>query len=685
MAVATEQGTLDELCVNTIRTLSMDAVQKANSGHPGTPMALAPLAYVLYTRVMHHSPTQPDWPDRDRFVLSCGHASMLLYSILHLTGYGISLDDIRNFRQLGSPCAGHPEYGHAPGIEATTGPLGQGIATTVGMALAERMLAERFNRDGHHVVDHFTYTIASDGDLQEGVASEACSLAGHLRLGRLIAFYDDNHISIEGDTSLSFSEDVGARFEAYGWHVQHLGEDLGLERIEAALDAARAEDGRPSLIVVRTHIAPGSPNKQDTHGAHGAPLGEEEIRLTKQAYGWPSEEPFFIPEEALEHLRASVESGRRREAEWGERFDAYRSEHPDLAAELERILARRLPDDWDAEVPRKGPDAGMIATRKASNEVIQWAAAQVPELVGGSADLAPSTLTLINDGGDVEAGAYGGRNLHFGIREHAMGAVVNGLVLHNLRAFGATFLIFSDYMKAAIRLAALMRIPSIVVFTHDSIGLGEDGPTHQPIEQLAALRATPNLYVVRPAGFNETALGWRFALAQTETPVVFALSRQGLPVWDPAGVPADAIERGGYVLRDSAEGRPPDVILMASGSEVHIAHDALDLLAAEGLAVRLVSLPCVDRFAEQDSAYRDDVLPPDCRARVAVEAASPMGWHRWVGDAGDVVAMEGFGASAPAKLLYKHFGITAEAVAERARGVLDRLGAHGGEPTRERS
>ena len=685
MSAATDQGTLDELCVNTIRTLSMDAVQKANSGHPGTPMALAPLAYVLYTRVMRHSPSQPEWPDRDRFVLSCGHASMLLYSILHLTGYGISLEDLRNFRQLGSPCAGHPEYGHAPGIEATTGPLGQGIATTVGLALAERMLATRFNRDGHEIVDHFTYTIASDGDLQEGVASEACSLAGHLGLGRLIAFYDDNHISIEGDTALSFSEDVGARFEAYGWHVQHLGEDLGLDRVEAALEAARGDQERPSLIVARTHIAPGAPNKQDTHEAHGAPLGEEEIRLTKQAYGWPSEEPFHVPEAALEHFRAAVERGRELEAQWRERFEAYRGAHPDAAAELERMLARRLPEGWDAEVPRKGPDAGMIATRKASNEVIQWAAAQVPELVGGSADLAPSTLTLIKDGGDVERGAYGGRNLHFGIREHGMGAVVNGLVLHGLRAFGATFLIFSDYMKASIRLAALMRIPSIVAFTHDSIGLGEDGPTHQPIEQLASLRATPNLYVVRPAGFNETALAWRFALAQTETPVVFALSRQGLPVWDPAGVPGDAIERGGYVLRDTAEGQLPDVILMASGSEVHICNEALELLAADGLGVRLVSLPCVDRFAVQDRDYRDGILPPQCRARVAVEAASPLGWHRWVGDEGDVVAMEGFGASAPAKQLYEHFGITAAAVAERARGVVNRLGAPSARPTWEGS
>jgi transketolase len=669
-----DRTSLDELCVNTIRTLSMDAVQKANSGHPGTPMALAPLAYVLYTRVMHHAPTRPDWPDRDRFVLSCGHASMLLYSTLHLTGYGISLQEIESFRQLGSPCAGHPEYRHAPGIETTTGPLGQGISTAVGMALGERMLAARFNRPGAEIVDHRTYVIVSDGDLEEGVASEACSLAGHLGLGRLIVFYDDNHISIEGDTALSFSEDVGGRFEAYGWDVQNLHEDLELGRLEAALaDAADVED-RPSLIIVRSHIAQGAPHKQDTAGAHGSPLGEEEVRLTKHAYGWPTEEPFYIPEEALEEFRRCVPRGEELEAEWRERFDAYRSEHPDLAAEFERIVARRLPDGWDVEVPRRGPESGMIATRKASQEVIQWAAARVPELVGGSADLAPSTLTLIDGGGDVERGAYGNRNLHFGIREHAMGAVVNGLTLQGLRAFGAGFLIFSDYMKAAIRLAAIMRIPSIFVFTHDSIGLGEDGPTHQPVEQLVGLRAIPNLDVVRPAGFNETALAWQFALEQSETPTLLALSRQGLPVWDPAAVPADAVERGAYVLSDPAGG-DPELILMGTGSEVHVAHDALKLLEADGVRVRLVSMPCLDRFAAQDQAYRDSVLPPAVRARVAVEAASPLGWHRWVGEDGDIVAMEGFGASAPAKLLYQHFGFTGERVAERARAVLARMRA----------
>jgi transketolase len=674
LSVPTDRSTLDDLCVNTIRTLSMDAVQKANSGHPGTPMALAPLAYLLYTRVMEHAPEDPAWPDRDRFVLSCGHASMLLYSVLHLTGYEISLEDLKRFRQLGSPAAGHPEYRHAPGIETTTGPLGQGIATAVGLALGEAMLAERFNRPGHRIVDHRTYAIVSDGDLEEGIASEACSLAGHLGLGKLIAFYDDNHISIEGDTKLAFTEDVPARFAAYGWHVQNLGEDIGLDRLAAAVDAAQAESGRPSLIVVRTHIAPGAPNKQDTAAAHGSPLGEEEIRLTKEAYGWPSQEPFFIPEAAWEEYRKAVPRGNELREAWRARFERYRSDHPDEAFEFERITAGTLPAGWDDDVPAKGPDAGMIATRKASQEIIQWAAARVPELVGGSADLAPSTLTLIDGGGSVEAGDYGARNLHFGIREHGMGAIVNGLVLHGFRAFGSGFLIFSDYMKGAIRLAALMRIPSIFVFTHDSIGLGEDGPTHQPVEQLAALRATPNLDVVRPAGFNETALAWRFALRQTRTPTVLALSRQGLPVWDPAGVPDDAIERGAYVLRDSPGG-DPQLILMASGSEVHICNDAVSLLEEAGVRVRLVSMPCVDRFAVQDRAYRDAVLPPAVRARVAVEAASPLGWHRWVGDLGDVVAMEGFGASAPAKELYEHFGFTGTDVAARARAVLEQTGS----------
>jgi transketolase len=671
----TDTRTLDQLCVNTIRTLSMDAVQKANSGHPGTPMALAPIAYVLYTRVMRHSPANPEWSDRDRFVLSCGHASMLLYSMLYLTGYGLELDDLKNFRQLGSPTAGHPEYGDAPGIETTTGPLGQGISNAVGLALAERMLAARFNREGHELVDHYTFAIASDGDLQEGVASEACSLCGHLGLGRMITFYDDNHISIEGDTELSFSEDVGGRFEAYGWHVQNLGEDLELESIERAIAQAKEVADRPSLIIVRTHIAAGSPNKQDTEEAHGSPLGEEEVRLTKEAYGWPSDEPFYVPDEALEHFRACVERGRELEAEWEERAAGYREAHSDLWEEFSRIMERRLPEGWDAEVPRFRPEEGRIATRKASNKVLQWAASKVPNLVGGSADLAPSTLTLIQDGGDVRRGDYSGRNLHFGIREHGMGAIVNGLALHGFKAYGATFLIFSDYMKGAMRLAALMHLPSIFVFTHDSIGLGEDGPTHQPIEQLASLRATPNLYVVRPAGANETALAWRFAIEQTETPIALALSRQGLPVWNPAGVPKDAIHRGAYVLRESYKDPDPDLILIATGSEVHICTAAADLLEAGGIATRVVSMPCVDRFADQDDGYRDQVLPSRCRARVSVEAASIVGWGRWVTEDGESIGMTGFGASAPHDALYDHFGFTPERIADTGKKVVERVAA----------
>jgi transketolase len=673
----TDARALDELCVNTIRTLSMDAVQKANSGHPGTPMALAPLAYVLYTRVMHHNPRNADWADRDRFVLSAGHASMLLYSTLYLTGYGVSLDDLKQFRQLGSPTAGHPERHDAPGIETTTGPLGQGISTAVGLALGERMLAARFNRPGHEVVDHRTFVIASDGDMQEGVSSEAASLAGHLRLGRLVVFYDDNHISIEGDTDISFSEDVGRRFEAYGWQVQDLGENLELDALERASRVAIEADDRPSLVILRTHIAPGSPNKQDTGSAHGSPLGDEEIRLTKEVYGWPSDEPFHVPEEALAHMRECVGRGEREEAEWREREAAFRDAHPDLADELDRIGAGRLPEGWDADVPRFQPDAGAMATRKASNQVIEWAAGNVPELVGGSADLAPSTLTLVEDGGDVEAGDYSGRNLHFGIREHAMGAIVNGLTLHNFRAYGATFLIFSDYMRGAIRLAALMGAPSIFCFTHDSIGLGEDGTTHQPVEQLPGLRAVPNLYVVRPADANETALAWRFAIAQETAPTALALSRQGLPVWDPDSIPRDAIERGAYVLREE-RGDGLDAILIGTGSELHICSEAADILEDSGISTRLVSMPCMERFAEQDRDYRDSVLPPSCRARVTVEAASPMGWERWATEDGASVAMEGFGASAPQKLLYEHFGFTGAQVADRAREVIDR-GAAGAE------
>jgi transketolase len=658
---------IDQLAINTIRTLAMDAVQKANSGHPGTPMALAPIAYTLYTRVMHHSPANANWPNRDRFVLSCGHASMLLYSVLYLCGYGLELADIERFRQLGSPCAGHPEYGAAAGIEATTGPLGQGISTCVGLALGERMLAARFNRDGHQIVDHHTFTIASDGDMEEGIQSEAASLAGHLGLGRLVAFYDDNHISIEGNTELAFSEDVGARYEAYGWHVQHLGEDIAVERVEEAALAAMAVEDRPSLIVCRTHIAVGSPNKQDSASAHGSPLGEDEIRLTKEGYGWPTEPPFFVPEEALEHFRSTIPRGEQLEREWDERFAAYRAAQPELAEQLDAIFERRVPKLPAGLLKRFDLDA-KIATRKASQEVLQVAAEQVSTLVGGSADLAPSTLTLIDGAGDVERGSYGGRNLHFGIREHAMGAIVNGLALTGLRPYGATFLIFSDYMKGSVRLAALMELPSTFVYTHDSIGVGEDGPTHQPIEQLAALRATPNINVVRPADAHETALAWSFALRATSTPTVLALSRQSLPVIDPELIPEDAIDRGAYVLRDAEDFA---VVLIGTGSEVSMCLAAADDLAAAGIAARVVSMPCMDRFEAQPAEEHERVLGAPGTPRVAVEAASPFGWHRWTGDRGAVIAMRSFGASAPEKDVYAHFGITVAAVVERARELVN--------------
>jgi transketolase len=668
-ATETATTTLDELCVNTIRTLSMAAVPQANSGHPGTPMALAPLAYVLYTRVMHHNPSNPTWMDRDRFILSAGHASMLLYSTLYLTGYPMTLEDIKNFRQVGSPTPGHPEFWDSPGIEATTGPLGQGLSMSVGFALAERMLAARFNTDEHEIVNHYTFVIASDGDMQEGVASEASSLGGHLGLGHLIVFYDDNKIQLAGPTSQSFSEDVGKRYEAYEWHVQNVGEDLSLERLEQATRAAMAVEDRPSLIIVRSHIGYGSPHKQDTSSAHGSPLGEDEVRLTKEAYGWDPDKHFYVPDEALAHFRRCCERGRELEGEWEDRFRAYRDAFPEKAKELEMIAAGGMPEGWDRDLPRFDPADAPIATRKASGEVIQWAAASVPQLIGGSADLATSTNTDIVDGGDVEKGTYGERNLRFGVREHGMGAIVNGLNLHGFRAFGATFFTFSDYMRGALRLSALMKLHAIWVYTHDSIGLGEDGPTHQPIEQLAGLRAMPTLTMVRPADANETALAWRFALRNDDGPTAFALTRQNLPILDPDVIPDDAIERGAYVLRDS-EGGAPELILIGTGSEVSLCLEAADLL--DGVRVRVVSMPCMENFTHADEAYREQVLPASCRARVAVEAASPFGWDKWIGPEGAFVGMETFGASGPAKDVYDHFGITAHRVAELGRAVMGR-------------
>ena len=659
-----------ELSINTIRTLSMDAVEKAKSGHPGAPMALAPLAFTLYTRVMRHSPDNPEWFNRDRFILSAGHASMLLYSTLYLAGYDISLDDLKNFRQLGSPTAGHPEYHDAPGIEATTGPLGQGISMSVGLALAERMLAARFG----DLIDHHTYVIASDGDIQEGVASEASSLAGHLGLGRLIVFYDNNHIQLAGETKMAFSEDVGKRYEAYGWHVQDVGEDLSVESLERATEEAKSVEDRPSLVICRSHIGYGAPNKQDTSSAHGSPLGEDEVAATKEVYGWPADKTFYVPDEARQPFEEAAERGRQAVEEWEGRLAEFREADADAAAQLALVMDGTMPDGWDSDVPRFSPDDGNIATRKASQQVIQWAAAQVPHLISGSADLEPSTLTLIDDSENVTRDDYSGRNVRYGVREHGMGAIVNGLVLHGFRAFGSTFFNFLDYVKPAVRIASLMEVPTIQVFTHDSIGLGEDGPTHQPVEQLATLRAQPNIYCVRPGDPNETALAWRFALRQTETPTALVLTRQGIPTYNPDDIPDDAIERGAYVLRDASNGEP-DLILIGTGSELHICVGAADLLEEDGTAVRVVSAPCLDAFAEQDQDYRDSVLPPGVRARVSVEAASPLGWSTWVGEDGEAIGMTTFGASAPQPALYEHFGFTPERVAERARAVVERVSA----------
>ena len=673
----TGRSALDELCINTIRTLSIDAVQKANSGHPGAPMGLAELAYVLYTRVMRHNPANADWPGRDRFVLSAGHASMLLYSMLYLTGYPLTLDEIKRFRQVGSPTAGHPERRDTPGIEATTGPLGQGISMSVGVALGERMMAAHFNEDDHEIVNNFTFTIASDGDIEEGVSAEASSFAGHLGLGKLIAFYDDNKIQLASEVDVVMSEDVGKRYEAYGWHVQNLGEEHNLDVIETATREAMQVEDRPSLLILRTHIGYGSPHKQDTTSAHGSALGEDEVRLTKEAYGWDPDKHFYVPDDALAHFRECCEHGRRLEEAWNDVFAAYREAYPEQAKLFETIQRGEMPEGFDEDPPpRFDPRDKPMATRAASGKAIQWAAARVPHLAGGAADLSSSTVTDIDGGGDVTRHDYGGRNLHFGVREHGMGAIVNGLCLQGFRGYGSTFLIFSDYMRAPVRLSALMKLPAIWVWTHDSIGLGEDGPTHQSIEQLAGLRAMPRLNVVRPADANETSLAWRFAMRQTEAPTALALSRQALPILDPDAIPDDAIERGAYVLRDASNGDgEPDVILMGTGSEVSLCLEAADALEADGVATRVVSMPCVDTFAEQDESYRDSVLPPACRARVAVEAAARLGWDRWIGPDGAFLGMHTFGASGPATDVYEHFGITADRAAELGRQVMEATGA----------
>ena len=668
---AARDTSLDQLCINTVRTLAMDAVQQADSGHPGTPMALAPLAYVLWQRHLRYNPANPDWFGRDRFVLSAGHACMLLYAVLYLTGYDLSLDDIKQFRQWGSRTPGHSEHGLTPGVEATTGPLGQGVGNAVGMALAEAHLAALFNRPGHAIVDHCTYFVASDGDMMEGVSHEACSLAGHLKLGKLIGIYDDNRITIDGTTDLTFSDDTARRFESYGWHVERVADGNDLGALDAALAAARRQTDRPSLVIVRTHIAYGSPHKQDTPEAHGAPLGAEEVKLTKQRLGWPSLEPFYVPEESLEHWRRVRDRGARLEAEWRKRHDAYRAAHPDLAAELERRLAGRFPEAWDADLPAFAPTDAQ-ATRAASGKVLNAVAAKLPELIGGSADLAGSTNVVFKNGGDVAVGSWGARNIHFGVREHGMGAIMNGLALHGgVRPVGSTFLIFSDYMRPPIRLAALCHLPAIYVFTHDSIGLGEDGPTHQPIEQLASLRAIPHLTVLRPADATEVVEAWRAAVQHQTGPVALVLTRQKVSVIDRARYgPANGLRLGAYVLADAPGGKPA-VILMASGSEVELVLGAYEQLAAAGLAARVVSMPSMEFFASQPQEYRDAVLPPAVGARLAVEAASPQPWYRWVGDHGAVLGLERFGASAPYQRIYRELGLTVENIVRRAKQLLD--------------
>ncbi len=659
---------LDQLCINTIRTLAMDAVQQANSGHPGAPMGLASIGYVLWNRFLRHNPGNPHWFDRDRFILSNGHASMLQYALLHLTGYDLSLDDLKAFRQWGSKTPGHPEYGHTPGVETTTGPLGQGFMNGVGMAMAEAHLAATFNRDGHDIIDHHTYLICGDGDLMEGASHEAASLAGHLGLGKLICLFDDNRITIEGSTALSCSDDAAGRFQAYGWHVQDLGDRADdIEALQRALHAAREEKGRPSLIVVRSHIGFGSPHRQDTSSAHGEPLGAEEIRLTKRFYGWPEDETFLVPDSVSEHMGRAKEKGKGLEDEWDRRFQAYRQDHPQLAERFLSALSGTLPTGWHRDIPAF-PVEKSVATRAASGTVLNALAAKIPWLAGGSADLTPSTKTLIAGSGYYSRDDRSGRNFAWGIREHAMCACASGMALHGgIRPYAATFFVFTDYARPAIRLAALMGLPVIYVMTHDSIGVGEDGPTHQPVEHLASLRAMPNLCIIRPADANETAYAWRAALERTTGPTLLVLTRQNLPVFDRTIVtPAEGVLRGGYIL-SREKGPQPEVILIATGSEVQLAMASQNALAAGNIAARVVSMPSWELFREQPREYRDQVLPPSVTARLAIEAGASLGWREWVGDQGAVIALDRFGASAPAGELFKRFGFTVENVVTTAR------------------
>lgn len=677
---------LDLRCINAIRALSIDAIEKANSGHPGLPLGAAPMAWTLWSRFLRHNPANPQWWNRDRFILSAGHGSMLLYSLLYLTGYDLPLSEIREFRQPGSRTPGHPERGLVPGAEVTTGPLGQGFANGVGMAAAEAHLASRYNRPGHAVIDHYTYVLVSDGDLMEGISYEAASLAGHLKLGKLVCLYDDNRVCLSGATALSFTEDRAARFGALGWHTTAVRDGNDPDAIDRAIREARAEALRPSIISVRTTIGFGSPNKAGSADSHGSPLGAEEARLTKRNLGCPEEPAFYVPDEVLARCRRAVADGARAEAEWNAGLEAYARQHPDLAGELRQAMRGELPEGWDAAVPSFPPDAKGIATRAASEKVLGAIGPKLPAMMGGSADLNPSTKTALRGAGDfghpVSTGpglqgstgggwGYQGRNIHFGVREHAMGGIANGLAAHGgIIPFTATFFVFADYMRPAIRLAALMELGTVFVFTHDSIGVGEDGPTHQPVEQLASLRCIPGLTVVRPCDANETAVAWRVAVESRNRPTALVLSRQSLPVLDRTRMAgAEGLRRGAYVLVDAADGEP-GLILVASGSEVSPAVEACRILSGEGIATRVVSMPCWELFDAQPREYREAVLPPAVRARVAVEAGVPQGWHRYVGDAGAVLGVERFGASAPAGALMRQFGLTADAIVERAKRVL---------------
>jgi transketolase len=677
---------LENRCINTIRILSADAVQNANSGHPGLPMGAAAMGYTLWTRFLKHNPRNPQWFDRDRFILSAGHGSMLLYSLLFLTGYDLPLDEIKRFRKWGSKTPGHPERHETPGVEVTTGPLGQGFANGVGFAIAEAWLAARYNRPGHKLIDHYTYAICSDGDLMEGISQEAASIAGHLQLGKLIYLYDDNHISLAGSTDLDFTEDAAKRFAADGWHTRRVLDGNDTEDIASAIEEAQAETERPSLILVRTHIGYGSPHKQDNYSSHGSPLGEEELKATKAALGWPTMDKFYLPQDAVDYFRQATARGPQVEDEWKKRLEAYKKEFPKEAAEFEMLLGPKLPENWAADLPRWKPGDKPIATRAAGGAALNALAKNIPNIIGGSADLNPSTDTPLKNWGDFQnPGAYGpgtlgavggvwsyaGRNLAFGVREHAMGAALNGMAAHGgVIPFSATFFCFSDYMKPALRLGALSRLKAIYVFTHDSIGLGEDGPTHQPVEHLAALRAVPGLTVIRPADANETAEAWAVAIQRNDAPSVLVLTRQAVPHLDRSGAKEPGVARGAYVLADSSGA--PEVILIGTGSEVQWCVEARKKLEQYGVKARVVSMPSWELFAEQPDSYRESVLPKQIKARVTIEAASPLGWHRWAGDEGVVIGVERFGASAPGEEVMQHLGITAEHVTSAALRLLGR-------------